>query len=110
MALSDKPIGIFDSGLGGLTVVKAVLENMPNENIIYLGDSLNVPYGDKTSGQITEFAFNNTKFLLSKGVKAIAIRQMPPHEERSCNALISLLSELSLLPAKERQGLQKIKK
>ncbi|MBQ9945718.1 MAG: glutamate racemase [Clostridia bacterium] len=73
MALSDKPIGIFDSGLGGLTVVKAVLENMPNENIIYLGDSLNVPYGDKTSGQITEFAFNNTKFLLSKGVKAIAI-------------------------------------
>lgn len=73
MSLNDKPIGIFDSGLGGLTVVKAVLENMPNENIIYLGDSLNVPYGDKTSGQITEFAFNNTKFLLEKGVKAIAI-------------------------------------
>ncbi len=73
MSLNDKPIGIFDSGLGGLTVVKAVLENMPNENIIYLGDSLNVPYGDKTSGQITEFAFNNTKFLIEKGVKAIAI-------------------------------------
>lgn len=73
MSFNDKPIGIFDSGLGGLTVVKAVLENMPYENIIYLGDSLNVPYGDKTSGQITEFAFNNTKFLLSKGVKAIAI-------------------------------------
>ncbi len=73
MSSNEKPIGVFDSGLGGLTVVKAVLENMPNENIIYLGDSLNVPYGDKTSGQITEFAFNNTKFLLSKGVKAIAI-------------------------------------
>ena len=54
MALSDMPIGIFDSGLGGLTVVKAVLEHMPDENIIYLGDSLNVPYGEKTSGQITE--------------------------------------------------------
>lgn len=73
MSSNEKPIGIFDSGLGGLTVVKAVLEHMPNENIIYLGDSLNVPYGDKTSGQITEFAFKNTKFLLEKGVKAIAI-------------------------------------
>ena len=73
MSLSEKPIGIFDSGLGGLTVVKAILENMPNENIVYLGDSLNVPYGDKTSGQITEFAFKNTEFLLKKGVKAIAI-------------------------------------
>lgn len=70
---NEKPIGVFDSGLGGLTVVKAVLENLPYENIIYLGDSLNVPYGDKTSGQITEFAFNNTKFLIEKGVKAIAI-------------------------------------
>ena len=73
MSESNKPIGIFDSGLGGLTVVKAIRENLPNENIVYLGDSLNVPYGDKTPGQITEFAFNNTKFLLSKGVKAIAI-------------------------------------
>ena len=70
---SNKPIGIFDSGLGGLTVVKAIRENMPNENIVYLGDSLNVPYGDKTPGQITEFAFKNTEFLLKHGVKAIAI-------------------------------------
>lgn len=68
-----RPIGVFDSGLGGLTVVKAILEKMPCENIVYLGDTLNVPYGDKTSGQITEFAFRNTEFLLKKGVKAIAI-------------------------------------
>lgn len=73
MPLSENPIGIFDSGLGGLTVVKAVLQNMPYENIVYLGDSLNVPYGDKTSGQITEFAFKNTEFLLKHRVKAIAI-------------------------------------
>ncbi len=73
MTSNEKPIGIFDSGLGGLTVVKTVLENMPYENIIYLGDSLNVPYGDKTAGQIAEFAFNNTKFLLEKGVKAIVV-------------------------------------
>ncbi len=73
MYSNDKPIGIFDSGLGGLTLVKAILEKMPGENIIYLGDSLNVPYGDKTSGQITEFAFNNTKFLLEHGVKAVAV-------------------------------------
>ena len=73
LTLCEKPIGIFDSGLGGLTVVKAVLENMPNENIIYLGDSLNVPYGDKSEKQITEFAVSNARFLLSKGVKAIAV-------------------------------------
>ncbi len=73
MSLNEKPIGIFDSGLGGLTVVKAVLRNMPYENIVYLGDSLNVPYGDKTSGQITEFAFKNMEFLLKNNVKAIAI-------------------------------------
>lgn len=73
MTLSERPIGIFDSGLGGLTVVKAVLEHMPNENIIYLGDSLNVPYGEKTSGQITEFVIKNTEFLLRHGVKAVAI-------------------------------------
>lgn len=73
MSSDTRPIGVFDSGLGGLTVVKAILEKMPYENIVYLGDSLNVPYGDKTSGQITEFAFRNTEFLLKKGVKAIAI-------------------------------------
>ena len=73
MSLSEKPIGIFDSGLGGLTLVKAIKEKLPYENIVYLGDSLNVPYGDKTPGQITEFAFWNTEFLLKKGVKAVAI-------------------------------------
>lgn len=73
MSLSEKPIGIFDSGLGGLTLVKAIKEKLPYENIVYLGDSLNVPYGDKSPGQITEFAFWNTKFLISKGVKAVAI-------------------------------------
>ena len=73
MSFSEKPIGIFDSGLGGLTLVKAIKEKLPYENIVYLGDSLNVPYGDKTPGQITEFAFRNTEFLLEKGVKAVAI-------------------------------------
>lgn len=73
MAINTQPIGVFDSGLGGLTVVKAILEHLPNENIVYLGDSKNVPYGDKTAGQITEFAFKNTEFLLKMGVKAIAI-------------------------------------
>ncbi len=73
LSFSEKPIGIFDSGLGGLTLVKAIKEKLPYENIVYLGDSLNVPYGDKTPGQITEFAFWNTQFLIEKGVKAVAI-------------------------------------
>ena len=68
MSFSEKPIGIFDSGLGGLTLVKAIKEKLPYENIVYLGDSLNVPYGDKTPGQITEFAFWNTQFLMEDGV------------------------------------------
>lgn len=73
MTHNNAPVGIFDSGLGGLTVVKAVMKYMPDENIIYLGDSLNVPYGDKTPEQLREFACKNVEFLLSKGVKAIAV-------------------------------------
>lgn len=73
MSSNTEKIGIFDSGLGGLTLVKAVLEKMPNENTVFLGDSLNVPYGDKTPEQIISFACDNASFLLSKGVKAIAV-------------------------------------
>ncbi len=67
------PIGIFDSGLGGLTVVKAVREMMPGEDIVYLGDTARLPYGTKSKEQIKNFSLNNVRFLLSKGVKAIVI-------------------------------------
>lgn len=69
----DKPIGIFDSGIGGLTVVKRFLSTLPNENIIYFGDTARVPYGSKSNSTVIEYSLQDTKFLLSKNVKAIVV-------------------------------------
>lgn len=69
----DKPIGIFDSGIGGLTVVKRFLSNLPNENIIYFGDTARVPYGSKSNATVTEYSLQDARFLISKNVKAIVV-------------------------------------
>jgi glutamate racemase len=69
----NRPIGIFDSGLGGLTVVKQIKNILPNENIIYFGDTARVPYGTKSKKTIIEFSKQNTEFLLSHNVKIIVI-------------------------------------
>ncbi|MDZ4993614.1 glutamate racemase [Clostridium perfringens] len=71
--LNNAPIGFFDSGLGGLSVLKKALEIMPNENYVYYGDSKHAPYGEKTPQEITELSFNAMEFLIQKGVKAIVI-------------------------------------
>lgn len=71
--LKNAPIGFFDSGLGGLSVLRKALEMMPNENYIYYGDSKHAPYGEKTPQEITELSFNAIEFLIQKGVKAIVI-------------------------------------
>lgn len=73
MELNTRPVGIFDSGIGGLTVVKEVMKIIPNEDIIYFGDTARVPYGNKSPETVTKFAFQDTRFLISEGVKAIAI-------------------------------------
>jgi len=70
---NSNPIGIFDSGLGGLTVVKHINKILPNENIIYFGDTARVPYGSKSKQKIIEFSLQNTEFLLSHNVKMIVI-------------------------------------
>ena len=70
---SAKPIGIFDSGVGGLTVVREILRQLPNENIIYLGDTARVPYGIKSAETIKRFSLENTRFLSSFGVKLIVV-------------------------------------
>ncbi len=69
--IDNRPIGIFDSGLGGLTVVSALKKSLPNEQIIYLGDTARVPYGDKSPESILRFAVEDCAFLESKGVKMI---------------------------------------
>lgn len=71
--LNNAPIGFFDSGLGGLSVLKKALEIMPNENYIYYGDSKHAPYGEKTPQEIKELSFNVMELLIQKGVKAIVI-------------------------------------
>lgn len=66
-------IGIFDSGIGGLTVVKKILSMLPNENIIYFGDTARVPYGSKSNATIIEYANQDAKFLNNKNVKLIIV-------------------------------------
>ncbi len=69
----ESPIGVFDSGIGGLTVVRRLIELLPNENIVYFGDTARVPYGNKSAEVIREYAVQDAKFLLSRGVKLIVI-------------------------------------
>jgi glutamate racemase len=69
----EKPIGVFDSGIGGLTVVKRLISALPNEDIVYFGDTARVPYGSKSNSTVIEYSLQNTKFLAGKGVKAIVV-------------------------------------
>jgi len=69
----DRPIGIFDSGIGGLTVVKEVTRLLPREKIVYFGDTARVPYGVKSRETIVKFSIENTLFLLKKNVKMIVV-------------------------------------
>ena len=71
--MDTRPIGMFDSGVGGLTVLKEVIEQNPNENIIYLGDTKRFPYGSKSRQSIIELTKNGIDFLITKDVKAIII-------------------------------------
>lgn len=72
--MSDtRPIGIFDSGIGGLTVLRAIHELLPLESIIYLGDTARVPYGTKSRETIIRYSVNNARFLLNAGVKMVVV-------------------------------------
>jgi glutamate racemase len=75
LSITDKhkPIGVFDSGIGGLTVVKRLASTLPNENIIYFGDTARVPYGSKSNSTVIEYSIQNTKFLLQKNIKALVV-------------------------------------
>jgi glutamate racemase len=79
-----KPIGIFDSGIGGLTVAHAINQKLPNEQIIYFGDTAHLPYGDKSPDSIKYYSIRIAKFLLDNNCKAIVI---------ACNTASSLAFE-----------------
>jgi glutamate racemase len=71
--VKEAALGFFDSGVGGLTVVRAVQDLLPHEDVIYLGDTARLPYGSKSPETIRQFADEDVNFLLSKGVKAIVV-------------------------------------
>lgn len=79
--MKNSPIGVFDSGVGGLTVLKQLIRFLPNENFVYLGDTARVPYGNKSSETVQRYSIEATKFLISKGVKLIVI---------ACNTVSSI--------------------
>lgn len=70
---SDRPIGIFDSGVGGLTVYREICRCLPQENVIYLGDTARVPYGTKSTETVVRYALQDSLFLLDQGVKLIVV-------------------------------------
>jgi glutamate racemase len=70
---SDAPLGVFDSGLGGLTVVRALREVLPNEEIVYLGDTARVPYGTKAPATIIKYALTSARHLVARNVKTLVI-------------------------------------
>lgn len=83
-AAKQAPIGIFDSGIGGLTVADAILKQMPAESIVYFGDTAHMPYGEKSADAIRAYAIRITDFLLENGCKAIVI---------ACNSASSVAYE-----------------
>lgn len=71
--MKNKPIGIFDSGVGGLTVAAEIMKKLPNENLIYFGDTARFPYGTKKASQLNKYTLQIGKFLQSQGVKLMVI-------------------------------------
>jgi len=72
-SVTDAPIGIFDSGVGGLTVARAILDQLPHEQVVYLGDTANVPYGPKPLADVRRYALGCLDHLVERGVKLLVI-------------------------------------
>ncbi|HCR53986.1 MAG TPA: glutamate racemase, partial [Cytophagales bacterium] len=70
---AHRPIGIFDSGIGGLTVAQAIAQLLPKEDMIYFGDTAHLPYGDKSEAAIQAYSVKIADVLLKKGCKVIVI-------------------------------------
>jgi glutamate racemase len=73
MTNKDSAIGVFDSGIGGLTVLHQIIEALPKENTVYLGDTARAPYGTKSVETVLRYSFENSQFLVDKGVKIVVV-------------------------------------
>ena len=71
--MDNRPIGVFDSGIGGLTVVDALIKNIPNETIYYVGDTARVPYGNKSKERIQQYSEQIVEWLIKKNCKLIIV-------------------------------------
>lgn len=91
--INNLPIGIFDSGVGGLTVYRALHKRLPNERFIYLGDTARVPYGTKSLATVEKYAIENSQFLASRGIKMLVV---------ACNTA----SALALPAIREKIGIE----
>lgn len=91
-SINNLPIGIFDSGVGGLTVYRALHDRLPNEHFVYLGDTARVPYGTKSLATVERYAIENSQFLASRGIKMLVV---------ACNTA----SALALPKIREKIGL-----
>ncbi len=73
-ATSDpRPIGVFDSGLGGLTAVREIFRQLPGESVVYFGDTARLPYGNKSKETVTRFSLEITSFLVRQNVKCVVV-------------------------------------
>jgi len=92
-APDQRPIGVFDSGVGGLTVVKQLLKKFPRESIVYFGDTARIPYGTKSEEIVRRYALEDSMFLLDKNVKVVVV---------ACNTAsaiaVSMLKEILPVP------------
>ncbi|WP_025640552.1 glutamate racemase [Schnuerera ultunensis] len=82
--MDDRPIGVFDSGIGGLTVLKEIMEQLPGEDIVYFGDTARIPYGTRSKETVIKYFFQSVRFLLTKEIKAIVV---------ACNTASALAME-----------------
>jgi len=71
--MDNRPIGVFDSGLGGLTVLKAIMDVLPGESVVYFGDNGRAPYGTKSKETVVKFTFQDIRFLLNQDIKMVVI-------------------------------------
>lgn len=105
--MDNRPIGLLDSGVGGFSVVKKVIEKLPNEPTVFIGDSANMPYGEKTQEEVIELTRRSVKFLLSKNVKLIIFAcntataaAMPTLQKEIDQQIIGVIQSGSLAAAK----------
>ena len=82
--MDNRPIAVFDSGIGGLTVLKEIMEQLPGEDIVYFGDTARIPYGTRSKETVIKYVIQSFKFLMTKNVKAIVI---------ACNTATALAME-----------------